>query len=40
MLFIAADVEVGPLPFNFGIGKGLNGSTDPWTVKMIFEIPI
>lgn len=40
MLFIAADVEAGPLPFNFGIGKGLNGSTDPWTVKMIFEIPI
>jgi hypothetical protein len=40
MLFIAADVTRGPLPFNFGIGKGLNGNTDKWTVKMIFEIPI
>ena len=29
-----------PVPFNLGIGRGLNGATDRWTVKMIFEIPL
>lgn len=38
-LYAAVDVTRGPLPFNFGIGRGLNGATDRWTVKAIFEIP-
>jgi hypothetical protein len=40
MLVIAFDVDRGPVPFNFGIGRGLNGATDRWTVKAIFEIPL
>ncbi len=39
-LFGTVDFGRGPVPFNFGIGRGLNGATDKWTVKMIFEIPI
>jgi hypothetical protein len=39
-LYLAIDVDKGPLPFNFGIGRGLNGATDKWTVKAIFEIPL
>lgn len=39
-LFAAVDVTRGPIPFNFGIGRGLNGATDKWTVKAILEIPI
>ena len=39
MLFLAADITKGPLPFNIGIGRGLNDNTDRWTVKFIFEIP-
>jgi hypothetical protein len=38
-LFVALDWERGPLPFQLGIGRGLNGATDDWTVKAIFEIP-
>lgn len=38
-LFAAVDVSRGALPFNFGIGRGLNGATDRWTIKAIFEIP-
>ena len=39
-LFLALDVDKGPIPFNFGIGRGLNSATDRWTVKAIFEIPL
>jgi len=39
MLFIALDVDKGPMPFNIGIGKGLNTVTDKWTVKAIFDVP-
>lgn len=39
MFFIALDVDKGPMPFNIGIGKGLNTVTDKWTVKAIFDIP-
>ena len=38
-LFVAADVDRAPWIFNFGIGRGLGGQADAWTVKMIFEIP-
>jgi len=39
-LYLAFDVDRKPWVFNFGIGRGLNGATDRWTVKAIFEIPL
>jgi hypothetical protein len=39
-LFLAFDVERGPLVFNFGIGRGLSHAADRWTLKWIFEIPL
>ncbi|MFC3652929.1 hypothetical protein ACFONN_15330 [Dyella humi] len=39
-LFAALDVTRGLIPFNFGIGRGLNDASDKWTVKAILEIPI
>ena len=38
--YLALDVHRGPWHFNVGIGRGLNGATDRWTVKAIFDIPI
>lgn len=38
-LFMVIDVERGPLPFNFGIGRGWNGA-DSWIVKAIFEVAL
>jgi hypothetical protein len=35
-LYFAVDWESGPLPLQFGIGRGLNDATDKWTVKAIF----
>ena len=35
-LYAVLDVEKGPVPFNLGIGRGVNGQTDPWTIKAIF----
>ena len=39
-LYVALEWERGPIPLHFGIGRGLNGATDDWTVKAILEIPI
>ncbi|MDR3416153.1 MAG: hypothetical protein P4L83_08205 [Nevskia sp.] len=39
MLYLVTDVDRGPLPFQFGVGRGLTPATDKWTVKAIFEIP-
>lgn len=39
-LFAAIDVTRGLIPFNFGIGHGLNGASDKWTIKAILEVPI
>lgn len=39
MMFAVLDYEGHPLNFNFGIGKGLNKSTDAWTVKGIIDLP-
>ena len=39
-LFAVAYVDAGPIPFQFGIGRGLNSSSDSWTVKAIFSLPI
>jgi len=38
-LFYVLDFGRKPLPFNLGIGRGLNGATDKWTIKAIFEVP-
>ncbi len=39
-LFAAVDYTGKGLPFNVGIGRGLNAASDKWTIKAIFEIPI
>jgi hypothetical protein len=39
-LYFALDFDRKPWVFNFGIGRGLNGATDRWTLKTIIEIPI
>ena len=38
-LYFTVDVDRKPWVFNFGVGRGLNGTTDRWTAKAIFEIP-
>jgi hypothetical protein len=38
-LYLAIDYERKPWAFNVGIGRGLNGATDGWTLKTIIEIP-
>jgi hypothetical protein len=39
-VFLAADVDRAPWQFNVGVGRGLTGATDAWTVKAIFEVPL
>ncbi len=39
-LFLAVDVGGATVPFNFGVGRGLNAASDKWTVKAIFEVPL
>jgi hypothetical protein len=39
-LYLAFDVNHGPLVFNFGVGRGLSQGADRWTLKWIFEIPL
>jgi hypothetical protein len=39
MLFIAADIDLKPWAFNFGVGRGFGDDTDRWTVKAIIEVP-
>ena len=38
-LYLTVDVDRKPWIFNAGIGRGLTGATDRWTLKAIFEIP-
>ena len=38
-LYVVADVDNKVMPFNIGIGRGLNEATDRWTVKAIFDVP-
>lgn len=38
--YLVLDVDRGPWVFQIGIGRGLNGATDRWTVKAIFNVPI
>ena len=34
------DVDMKPLVFNFGVGRGLTEASDKWTVKAIIEVPL
>ena len=34
------DVDMKPLVFNFGVGRGLTEASDKWTIKAIIEVPI
>jgi len=38
-LYLTLDVDRKPLMFNIGVGRGLNGATDHWTLKAIIEVP-
>jgi hypothetical protein len=38
-LYLVMDYDRKPWAFNIGIGKGLNGATDRWTLKTIVEVP-
>ena len=38
-LYLVWDYERKPYEINFGVGKGLNGSSDAWTVKSIVAWP-
>jgi hypothetical protein len=39
-LFAVIDTQIKSIGLNFGIGRGLTGSADKWTVKAIFAIPL
>jgi len=39
-LFAVIDTEFKSLGINFGVGRGLTGAADKWTVKAIFAIPL
>jgi hypothetical protein len=39
MLFIAADIDLKPWAFNFGVGRRFGDDADRWTVKAILEVP-
>ena len=38
-LYLALDVDRAPWVVNVGLGRGLNGATDRWTLKAIFDVP-
>ena len=38
-LYFALDYDRKPWVFNVGVGRGLTGATDRWTLKTIIEIP-
>ena len=40
MGFLMAYFDGGPIPFQAGIGRGLSQSSDNWTIKAIFSIPL
>ena len=39
-LYATLDVDMKPLVFNFGVGRGLTEASDKWTIKAIIEVPI
>jgi len=38
-IYAVMDFDRKPFVFNVGVGRGLTGATDQWTVKAIFDIP-
>jgi hypothetical protein len=38
-LYFVIDYDQAPWAVNFGVGRGLNGATDTWTVKTIVSVP-
>lgn len=38
-LYLVMDYDRKPWVFNFGVGRGMTGATDQWTVKAIFDVP-
>ena len=38
-LYLVIDFDRKPWALNFGVGRGLNGATDNWTVKAIVGVP-
>ena len=40
MGFLMAYWDGGPIPFQAGVGRGLSQSSDNWTIKAIFSIPL
>lgn len=39
-IYATLDVQQRGWKINFGLGRGLNGVTDPWIVKSIIEFPL
>jgi hypothetical protein len=39
-IFGVVDVDMKPLVFNFGVGRGLTDASNRWTIKAIIEVPI
>ncbi len=39
-LFVVVDTQLKSIGINFGVGRGLTGAADKWTVKAIFAIPL
>ena len=38
-IYAVMDFDRKPFDFNVGVGRGLTGATDQWTVKAIFNVP-
>jgi len=38
-LYLVVDWDNEPWAVNFGVGRGLNGATDTWTIKSIVSVP-
>lgn len=38
-LYLVVEYDRKPWAFNIGLGRGLNSSTDAWTLKAIVEVP-
>jgi hypothetical protein len=39
-LFATAEIQGKKNNFQFGVGRGLNGNTDPWTLRLSVDIPL
>jgi hypothetical protein len=39
-LYVTVDVDRRPWVLDLGVGYGLTGAADRWTVKLIVEVPL